>query len=73
MVDFGNFLKTWSLRSNSVTRQVNFIGTKIIEKCQNWNIQMRHFRNKIDLSSNTVWPQVLGFHKLAKMDLFWYF
>ena len=24
MVNFGNFLKTWSLRSNSVTRQITF-------------------------------------------------
>ena len=29
MVDYGEFLKTWSLRSNSVTRQVNFNRTKI--------------------------------------------
>ena len=34
---FGEFLKTWSLRSNSVTRQVNFKRTKIGEKCQNSN------------------------------------
>ena len=24
-------------------------------------------------SGNSVWPQVLGFQKLAKMDLFWHF
>ena len=35
---FGEFLKTWSLRSNSVTRQVNFNRTKIGGKCQHWNI-----------------------------------
>ena len=29
MVHFGEFLKTWSLRSNSVTRQINFNRTKI--------------------------------------------
>ena len=29
------FLKTWSLRSNSVTRQVSFNRTKIGRKCQN--------------------------------------
>ena len=33
MVHFGEFLKTCSLRSNSVTRQVNFKSTKIGEKC----------------------------------------
>ena len=32
---FGEFLKTWSLRSNSVTRQVSFNRTKIGGKCQN--------------------------------------
>ena len=35
MVHFGEFLTTWSLRSDSVTRQVNFNRTKIGEKCQN--------------------------------------
>ena len=33
MVHFGEFLKTWSLRSNSVTRQVSFNSTKIGGKC----------------------------------------
>ena len=33
---FGDVLKNWSLRSNSVTRQVNFKLEKIGEKCQNW-------------------------------------
>ena len=37
MVQFGEFLKTWSLRSNSVTRQVNINRTKIGEKYQNSN------------------------------------
>jgi len=35
IVYFGEFLKTWSLRSNSVTGQVNFNRTKIGEKFQN--------------------------------------
>ena len=43
MVCFGEFLKTWSLRSNSVTRQVSFNRTKIGGKWQNSKIQMRHF------------------------------
>ena len=34
MVHFGEFLKTWSLRSNSVTRQVSFYRTKIGGKWQ---------------------------------------
>ena len=33
MVHFGKFLKTWSLRSSSVTRHVSFNGTKIGGKC----------------------------------------
>ena len=35
MIHFGEFLKTSSLRSNSVTRQVTFIKTKINRNCQN--------------------------------------
>ena len=35
MFQFGEFLKTWSLRSNSVTRPVSFNRTKIGGKCQN--------------------------------------
>ena len=35
MFHFGEFLKAWSLRSNSVTKQVNFNRTKISGKCQN--------------------------------------
>ena len=37
MVHFGEFLKIWRLRSNSVTRQVSFNRTKIDGKCQNSN------------------------------------
>ena len=37
MVHFGEFWKTWSLRSNSVTRHVSFKRTKIGGKCQNSN------------------------------------
>ena len=36
-VQFGQFLKTWSLRSNSVNIQVTFNSTKIDGKCQNSN------------------------------------
>ena len=35
MVHFDEFLKIWSLQSNSVTRQVSFNRTKIGGKCQN--------------------------------------
>ena len=43
MVNFGEFLKTWSLQPYSVTRQVKFKRTEIGEICQNWKIQMRYF------------------------------
>ena len=49
MVNFGEFLKTWILRSNSVTRQVILNSTKISGKCQNQKIQMRHF---VEFSNN---------------------
>ena len=56
-VYFNEFLKIWSWRSNSVTRQVNFNRTKMGGKCQNWKIQMRHFgwfSNKIRLLKVTI-------------------
>ena len=56
MVHFGEFLKTWSLRSNSATRQVSFDRSKIGGKCQNWKFQMRHFgwfSNSVTLFENT--------------------
>ena len=37
MVHFGEFLKTSSLRSNSVTRQVSFIEQKLVPKFKNSN------------------------------------
>ena len=37
IVHFGEFLKIWSLRSNSITRQVTFNRTKIGRKRQNYN------------------------------------
>ena len=43
MVNFGNFLKTWSLQSNSITRQVTFNITKIGENAKIEKKQMRHF------------------------------
>ena len=43
IVHFGEFLQIWSLRSNSVTRQVSFNRTNIGGKRQNSKIQMRHF------------------------------
>jgi len=54
MVNLGEFLKIWSLRPNSVTRQVSFNRSKIGRKCQNSKIQMRHFgwfSNTVNLDS----------------------
>ena len=56
-VHFGEFLKTWSLRSNSVTRQVSFKRTKIGGKCQNWKTQMQF----IGWFSNTVSSDSVSF------------
>ena len=53
MFNFGEFLKTWILRSNSVTRQVTFEMTKIGGKCQSWKIQMGHFDFSV-ISKNCV-------------------
>ena len=56
MVQFGEFLKTYSLRSNRVTRQVSFNGSTIGGKCQNWKFQMRGWFQTfwISLSSTVV-------------------
>ena len=41
--EFGEFLKNRNLRSNSVTRQVNFHRTKIGENAKIEDFIMRHF------------------------------
>ena len=46
MVHFGEFLNTWSLWSNSVTRQVSFKRTKIGEKCRNSNAKFWVIKEK---------------------------
>ena len=43
MAHFGEFLKTYSLRSNSVTRQVSFNRKKLVENAKIRKNQMRHF------------------------------
>ena len=47
-------------------------------KCRIWIFWILAFSTnfcpiKTDLSGNTVWPQALGFQKIAKMDHFWHF
>ena len=80
MVHFGEFLKTSSLRSNSVTRQVNFKWTKIGRKCQNSKIQMlyilRDFQTFADgVSSLTtkigVIPDPESFLVVLRHNKFW--
>ena len=46
MVNFAEFLKIWSLRSNSVTRQVTFKRTKIGGNAKIQKILMRHWTRK---------------------------
>ena len=50
MVHFGEFLKTWSLRSNSVTRQVTFKRTKNWWKIPKENTKIEKI--KCDILSN---------------------
>ena len=50
MVHFGEFLKNWSLRSNNVTRQVSFNGTKILE-----NAKIQKFKCDILSNFQTMW------------------
>ena len=42
-INFGEFLKTYSFRSNSGTRHGTFKRTKIGGKCQNWKIKNATF------------------------------
>ena len=67
MAHFGEFLKTWSLRSNSVTRQVSFNRTKIGGKCQNSKNQMRHFWQ----FSNSVLGAQTSFRLSAILKFVW--
>ena len=50
MVHFGEFLKTWSLQSNSVTRQVNFNRTKV-----GGNTKIQKFKWDILGDFQTMW------------------
>ena len=51
LVHFGEFLKTWSLRSNSVTRQV-LIGQKLVE-----NAKIQKFKCDILSNFQTMWKR----------------
>ena len=42
-VQFGEFLKTWGLWSNSVTRRVNFKGQKLVENAKIEKFKCDHF------------------------------
>ena len=68
IVNLGEFLKTWSVRSNSVTRQVTFNRTKIGGKCQNWISKMRHFEwflNTVRVSKQ-VWNWLMQCSEASK-------
>ena len=71
MVHFGELLKTWSLRSNSVTRQVSFlIGQKLVENAKIRKIQMQHFEqfsNNVNLLTHPVWYFLVDFHTLSSI------
>ena len=54
MNHFDEFLITWSLRSNSVTRQLSFNRTKIGGKCQNSNTTFWEIFKQCELSSSGI-------------------
>ena len=49
IVNFANFLKTWNLRSNSVTRQVTFNRTKIVKNAKTEKFKYDILRNFLTL------------------------
>ena len=65
IVNFGEFLKYWSFRSNSVTRQVNFSYGKNWWKCLNSKTQMRQLSN-----FQTIWVHE-NKQKVSFDDNFW--
>ena len=69
MVHFGEFLKTWSLRSNSVTRKASFNRTKIGGKCQ----KCQKFKCDILSDFQTLWIEAWQHHHniLAFDKFFW--
>ena len=69
MVHFGEVLRTWSLRSNSVTRQVSFNRTKIGGKYKNYknsNATLSHFQTMC----NRVSSDPKFFRKVRFIDCF---
>ena len=80
MVHFGEFLKSWSLRSNSVTRQVSFNRTKIGGRCQNSNatfwVIFKQCENEISIwfmiwktLVNGLWRNLRHLHQNASYDV----
>ena len=70
MVNFGEFLKSWSLRSRSVTRQVTFNRTKIVENSQNSK------NSKCDIFSILARKFIHNYGDFCKMAFpkrFWWF
>ena len=83
MVNLGDFLKSLSLWSNSVTRQVNINRKKIGRNSQNYSkyricifLVLPFSTNfcliKSDLYGYTVWLQASAFQNLSKLDHFWH-
>ena len=74
MVQVGEFLKTWSLRSNSVTRQVSFTRSKIGGKCQNSNVTFWViFKPKIIVKLQTEWWRTKKTLKKSLQNIEWLF
>ena len=61
MANFGEFLKIWSLRLNSVTRQISFKTTKMVE-----NAQTEIFKWYIFVDFYTMWKTQKEFASTIK-------
>ena len=69
MVHFGEFLNIWSLRSNSVTRQVSFNWTKIGGKCQNSNATFWVFFKQFGCAGKLCYWKFLPFSSMLEVPL----
>ena len=69
IVNFGESLNTWSLRSNSVTRQVTFKRTKTGGKCQNLKTSNETF--SMIFKHSTTLGQTLNFRaKISNLNYY---
>ena len=65
MVYYGELSKTWSMQSNSVTRQVTFNWTKNGGKCKNWKFKCDFLGDFQTLWNSLLfkYSKILDFHR----------